>query len=55
MAFGGLYTQDPISGAINYTDSFIELVPNEEDREDIINIIINEQNGTSDAEGSTCE
>ncbi|TCP28145.1 hypothetical protein EV195_101305 [Tenacibaculum skagerrakense] len=53
MAFGGLFYEDT-NGNLNPTDSFIELVPSENDRTKIIQILENEQNGTNDYKGEKC-
>ncbi|MEE9408889.1 MAG: hypothetical protein V3V28_12530 [Polaribacter sp.] len=42
------------SGNIVETDSFIALIPNQSDRDNIRNILINEQNGNNDAKGEKC-
>lgn len=39
---------------IVFTDSFLELVPESDDRNAIIQIIVNEQNNNSNVEGSKC-
>ncbi len=54
MAFGGLFYKDS-NGNIVETDSFIELVPNESDREIIKSILRNEQEGNSNAQGTKCD
>ncbi|WP_158009635.1 hypothetical protein [Tenacibaculum todarodis] len=54
MAFGRLFYEDS-SGNIVETDSFKELEPIQADREIIITIIENEQNGNGDSKGEKCE
>lgn len=54
MAFGGLYYEDS-NGNIVETDSFIELVPSQQDRLNIRNILIAEQDGENSALGTDCE
>ncbi len=56
MAFGGLFQTDPITGKITTeTDSFVELVPNSNDRQAIADIVMNEKNGNYDAQGTKCD
>lgn len=57
MAFGGLfYDKNPNPNIVELeeTDSFKALVPNASDRQEIINIIKNEQDGNAHAEGTKC-
>lgn len=57
MAFGGLFFQkiDVNGNQIQVeTDSFKALVPNQSDRDKIRNILINEQDGNSNAQGEKC-
>ena len=54
MAFGGLNYKDSTGNRID-TDSFKALVPNKADRDKIKNLLINEQNGNSNAKGSKCK
>ncbi len=49
----GLYYKDSEGNQIE-TDSFIELVPDLDNRQKIKNILINEQNGNTDAKGEKC-
>ena len=53
MSYGGMYYYDSSNNLI-FTDSFIELVPNLNDRNNIVNILINEQEGNNQALGSNC-
>lgn len=58
MALGGLglFEIDSNTGLItNETDSFKELVPSADDRQEIANILFNEQKGNSDAKGTECD
>ena len=56
MAWGGLFQVDPSTGLISLeTDSFKELVPNANDRQEIANIVLNEIKGNSDAQGTQCD
>ena len=55
MAWGGLFQIDPVTGLIvNETNSFMELVPSANARQEIANKLLNEQNGNNDAQGSKC-
>tara|TARA_R110002167_G_C12537117_1_gene639654 strand:- start:298 stop:1005 length:708 start_codon:yes stop_codon:yes gene_type:complete len=53
MAFGGLNYKDS-NGNLVETESFKTLVPNQSDRDKIKNIVINEQDGKSNAKGTKC-
>ncbi len=53
MAFGGLYSYGE-NGIRVDTDAFIALIPDETQRNAIINIILNEQDGTNEAQGIPC-
>ncbi|MFD0834672.1 hypothetical protein ACFQ0I_02765 [Mariniflexile aquimaris] len=53
MAFAGLNYKDS-NGNLVETESFKTLVPNQSDRDKIKNIVINEQDGKSNAKGTKC-
>jgi hypothetical protein len=53
MAFGGLFYDDGSGNQVE-TDSFIALIPNATDREQIKNIILNEETGNSNAQSTSC-
>jgi hypothetical protein len=53
MAFGGLFYIDSNGNQV-VTDSFLALVPDKTERDRIINILINEQNGVSNYKGKKC-
>lgn len=53
MAFGGFYKFDKYGNRIDY-DSFKALVPQQADRDEIVKIIKNEQDGNSDSRGKDC-
>ena len=53
MAFGGLFFEN-VNGELEETDSFKALVPNQSDRDEIRKILINEQDGNSNAKGEKC-
>jgi len=53
MAFGGMFYKDS-NGNIIETDSFIELIPNQTDRNLIIQILYDEQEGNSNSKGTKC-
>ena len=54
MAFGGLYYKD-LNGNLVETDSFIELIPSQSDRDEIKDRLIKEQNGETDSKGKRCD
>lgn len=54
MAFGGLFYRD-ISGELIATNSFKELVPNQNDRENIKRILSDEAAGNNNAKGKKCD
>ena len=54
MAFSSQFNIDEDGNISSTSDTFEELVPDASDRQDIINIILNEQNGTNDAQGGQC-
>lgn len=57
MAHGGLFFEktDVNGNQIQVeTESFKALVPNQSDRDKIRNILINEQDGNSNAQGEKC-
>jgi hypothetical protein len=51
MAFGGLFRD----GTNTPTDSFMNQVPDETERNKILEILFKEQNGTIDAKGKKCD
>ena len=53
MAFGGLFFKDS-NNEIQETDSFKALIPDQKDRDNIVKILENEQNGNKDAKGAKC-
>jgi hypothetical protein len=55
MAWGGLFQTDGSGSIVSETDSFKELVPNSNDRQDIADIVFNEIKGKSDAKGTKCD
>ncbi|MDO4782280.1 MAG: hypothetical protein Q4A09_03565 [Capnocytophaga felis] len=54
LSFGGLFQVDEYGNITTETNSFKELVPKPEDRQDIADKILNEQNNTRNAKGSRC-
>jgi hypothetical protein len=54
MAFSGQFQTNSSNIIVSTTDSFLELVPNLADRQNIVNIIINEQINNNDAQGTDC-
>tara|TARA_B110000091_G_C13667814_1_gene412420 strand:- start:111 stop:278 length:168 start_codon:yes stop_codon:yes gene_type:complete len=55
MAYSGMFQVDPSGIIVTEIDTFIELVPNVNDRQEIANIILNEQNGNNEAQGTKCD
>ena len=55
LSFGGLFQVDVNGKIVTETDSFKELVPKPEDRQDIADKILNEQNNTRNAKGTKCK
>lgn len=54
MAWGGLFQVDNDGNIDSMTDSFQELVPNANERQDIANKLLNELKGNSNAQGTEC-
>ncbi|WP_392448257.1 SprT-like domain-containing protein [Capnocytophaga canis] len=54
LSFGGLFQTDENGTITTETDGFKELVPKPEDRQDIANKILNEQNNNGNAKGTKC-
>lgn len=55
LSFGGLFQTDTNGTITTETDGFKELVPKPEDRQDIADKILNEQNNTRNAKGTKCK
>lgn len=54
MAWGGMFQVDADGNIEVMTNTFEELVPDANDRQEIANILFNEQKGNSDAKGTEC-
>lgn len=54
MAYSGMFNVDPRGKIATEIDAFKELVPNANDRQAIADIVMNEQNGNYDAQGTKC-
>jgi hypothetical protein len=55
MVYSGMFQVDPSGNIATEIDTFKELVPNASDRQAIADIILNEQNGNNDANGTECD
>lgn len=55
MAFSGQFTVDFDGNIESYSETFSELIPDADDRQEIVDIVINEQLNNNDALGSNCE
>ncbi|MFJ1263007.1 SprT-like domain-containing protein [Capnocytophaga canis] len=55
LSFGGLFQVDVNGKIVTETDSFKELIPELQDRQDIADKILNEQNNTRNAKGTKCK
>ena len=54
MAFSGQFTTDAFGTITSTTDTFQELIPDATERQNIVNVILNEQLNNNDAEGTEC-
>ncbi|MFD2529775.1 MULTISPECIES: hypothetical protein [Polaribacter] len=54
MAYSGMFQVNSNGTIVTENDTFKELVPNANDRQAIADIILNEQNGNNDAQGTKC-
>jgi hypothetical protein len=54
MVYSGMFQVYPSGIIATEIDTFKKLVPNESDRQAIADIIMNEQNGNNDAQGTEC-
>ena len=54
MVYSGMFQVDPNGNMITEIDTFKELVPNAIDRQEIVDIILNEHHGNNDAKGTKC-
>lgn len=55
MSFSGQFVVDINGNIVSSSDTFEALVPNSSERQQIVNIILNEQNNNSDAQGTSCD
>jgi len=55
MAYSGMFQVDISGTIVAEVDTFKEIVPNADDRQTIADIILNEQNGNSEAQGTKCD
>ena len=54
MSFSGQFSVYPNGDIATTTDTFLELVPNANKRQEIVDIILNEQINNNDAQGTDC-
>ena len=54
MSFSGQFSVYPNGDIATTTDTFLELVPNANKRQEIVDIILNEQTNNNDAQGTDC-
>lgn len=54
MAFSRQFSVKTNGDIVSTTDTFLELVPSEQERQDILEILNNEKEGNGNSQGSQC-